>query len=300
MLDTREIIPSKDVREYMKKQGRALTDFEKATLIYNHSSMNHEEKTKALESILKVTADEALRVQIQNRLTHDKQCLKKFYEREDDEIYVLNVFIAQEQEWTECGYYLSGELAVACGKKFKERFSVYKMKVITEEKEPEQCYSKQIAALYFTADGVMRNYYSNESIEIEMEDGDGRGRFEYAYIDISHPFKNGDVVKVIHNEPPEDKIGIVECCKELEEKDIHEQRCKYCDYGDVSLRVATMQADARFGHEHIPIVDIEYATLEEEDLRKPVFDCASDLLKGCGGLSDLQYVCEEYRRMNRL
>lgn len=35
MIDIAEMIPSKDVREYMEKQERVLTDFEKAILVYN-------------------------------------------------------------------------------------------------------------------------------------------------------------------------------------------------------------------------------------------------------------------------
>ena len=31
----RELIPSKDVREYMEKKGKKLSDFERATLAYN-------------------------------------------------------------------------------------------------------------------------------------------------------------------------------------------------------------------------------------------------------------------------
>ena len=44
MVEMKDLIPSKDVRWYLERQGRVLTDFEKATLVYNHSGMNHEEK----------------------------------------------------------------------------------------------------------------------------------------------------------------------------------------------------------------------------------------------------------------
>lgn len=301
MLDMKELVPSKDVREYMEKQGCVLTDFEKATLVYNHSGMSHMEKRTALECILKETTDDGVRVQIQNRLTYDRQCLKKFYEKGKNEIYVLNVFSSETQEWTECGYYVSGEIAVASGKKIKERFSVYKTKVFTEEKEPEECFSKQIAALYFNAGGILCNYFSNEIPEIESEGNNDRMHFEHAYIDIPHPFKNGDLVKVLYNESLKDGICIVECCKEeSDDENICKQRCMYCDYSDVSLRIATMSENAQFGHEHVPVPNIEYATVEDSDLRKSIVDCATDLLKGCGGLSDLQYACEAYREINKL
>lgn len=301
MLDMKELIPSKDVWDYMQKSGRVLTDFEKATLIYNHSGMSHEEKVKALKCIQKMTTDDNLREQIQKRLTYDSQCLKKFFEKENDEIYVLKVFVTAEQEWTECGYYISGELAVASGKKFSERFSVYKTKLLTEEKEPDECYSKQIAALYFTANGAMHNYYSNEVTSTESEFESNRGNFENAYIDIPHPFKNGDLVKVRYNELKEGEIYIVECCPEKsEDENIQNQRYRFNDYGDVSLRVATMDADAKFGHKHVKIVDIEFATLKDDDPKKTVLECAADLVNGCGSLSDFQFACEEYCRKTKM
>lgn len=56
-----ELIPSKTVRDYMKQQGRILTDFEKATLIYNHSGMDYEEKTEHLKELLESTENPELK-----------------------------------------------------------------------------------------------------------------------------------------------------------------------------------------------------------------------------------------------
>ena len=114
------------MRCYLERQGRVLTDFEKATLVYNHSGMNHEEKEKALIDILKMTEDFELQDQIRDRLTRDQFSIAKFYESTEDEIYELSVFSAEDQEWSDCGSFLSGELAVCCGKKFKECFMVDK------------------------------------------------------------------------------------------------------------------------------------------------------------------------------
>ena len=79
MVEMKDLIPSKDVRWYLERQGRVLTDFEKATLVYNHSGMDHEEKEKALVDILKMTEDFELQDQIRDRLTHDQFCIAKFY-----------------------------------------------------------------------------------------------------------------------------------------------------------------------------------------------------------------------------
>lgn len=298
MLDIRELIPSKDVVEYMNKQGRILTDSEKATLVYNHSGMGYDKKIKNLEIILEETKDEELKEQIVRRLAYDRCCLQKFYEREKDEIYILDVFIKDEQKWEECGYYASGKVAVACGKKFKESFSVYKTKLIMEEKEPDECCSKKTAALYFNAGGDMRDFYSTETeAYIEPE----KVSFEYAYIDIPHPFKNGELVKIINNKLRENEIYIVECNKdEVADENIRKQKLTFYDYSDASLRLAAMNSEAEFWHEHAKIADIEFATLEEDNLKKQVLECAADLVRGCGGLSDFQFACEEYCRKNAM
>ena len=45
----RELIPSKDVREYMEKKGKRLTDFEKATLAYNYPDTSIGERLEMLK-----------------------------------------------------------------------------------------------------------------------------------------------------------------------------------------------------------------------------------------------------------
>ena len=299
MVEMKDLIPSKDVRWYLERQGRVLTDFEKATLVYNHSGMNHEEKEKALVDILKMIKDFELQDQIRDRLTHDQFCIAKFYESTEDEIYELSVFSAEDQEWSDCGSFLSGELAVCCGKKFKECFMVDKIKLILEEKEPEECDSECIASLCFTADGKISSYYSNE-IKGDSTLGDGSdNRFENAYIEIPHPFKNGDLVRILNGNPQEQNIGIVECLREPEEKHSRQQRYCHYDYSDASLRIAIMSEDAKFGHEHVQITNIEFAALEEDDPRKQLLECAGSLVRGEGGLGDFQFLCNEYCRKRK-
>ena len=59
-----ELVPSKDVREYLLEKGRVFTDFERATLIYNHSGMCYEEKLLKLKELMEITNDAGLKKQI--------------------------------------------------------------------------------------------------------------------------------------------------------------------------------------------------------------------------------------------
>ena len=82
MIDYAELIPSKDVREHMEKKGRVLTDFEKATLIYNHSGMSYFKKAIQLKELMELTKDSNLKEEIQERISYDERCLNKFYEND--------------------------------------------------------------------------------------------------------------------------------------------------------------------------------------------------------------------------
>ena len=64
MIDYAELIPSKDVRAYMEKRGRVLTDFEKAALIYNHSEMSYSKKATQLKELMELTEDSNLKEEI--------------------------------------------------------------------------------------------------------------------------------------------------------------------------------------------------------------------------------------------
>ncbi len=294
MLDIAELIPSKDVREYMEEKGRAFTDYEEATLIYNHSGMSFSEKAVHLKELMDITTNEYLKEEIQERLSYDERCLSRFYENNGTCIYELRVCDTEAKEACGQGYYASARIAVACGKKFRENFSVHKVRPVTEEKEPEDCCSDCIATVCFDNQGQVQGYYS---LEVEWTAGKSefdRERFENAYIEIPHPFHNGDFVRAKNNDWLADEVCIVECSNDKVDEGDTEQLYAYRDYGDDSLRVAYIYASARFGHEHVKIVDLEYATPDEADEKYGLLCCAQALMSGKGGLSDLQFLCDEY------
>lgn len=195
-----ELIPSKDVREHMVKTRHVLTDFEKATLIYNHSEMSFSQKTARLKELMELTKDSNLRKEIQDRLSYDELCFSRFYENNGAYIYELQVYDPEDQGSCEQGYYMSGELAVTCGKKFQENFSVHKIVLLTEEKEAEDCHSDYIATVCFDNQGKVRGYYSSEVEWTAKKSEMDRERFENAFIKIPHPFKNGDFIRVKNND----------------------------------------------------------------------------------------------------
>ena len=120
-------------------------------------------------------------------------------------------------------------------------------------------------------------------------------RFENAFVEIPHPFRNGDFVKVLHNHALKNEVCIVECIGEDGEYSACGQRSFiHRDYSDASLRVAYIYGAARFGHAHPEIVDIVWAAPDEDDPKYRLLNCARDLMRGKGGLSDFQLECEAY------
>ena len=286
-----ELIPSKDVRAYMQEKGRVLTDFEKATLIYNHSGMNFTEKAVRLKEILEQTEDSNLREEIQDRLSYDDLCISRFYENDGGYIYELQVYDPEDDTSYEQGYFASGNVAVVYGRKFKENFSINKIRLLTEDEELDDCRVDTVASLYFDNKGQVRGYYNSEVEWTAKKAELDWGRFENAYIKIPHPFRNGSFVRAKNNGRLEDEVCIVECHNDELEKPKHE----YCDYDGTSLRVAYIYGPARFGHEHVSVVDLEFATPDEADPKYALLYCAQSLALGQGGLNDFQFICDEYK-----
>ena len=118
----RELIPSKDVRNYLQKLGRKFNDFESATLIYN-SDWSLKEKHQALAEILENTKDEVLRGQIKDRIERDKEYITKIKSMPGKLIIKLEVWEAMDSEYQFAGYFETFALAegytFGCGRKCK-------------------------------------------------------------------------------------------------------------------------------------------------------------------------------------
>lgn len=292
-----ELIPSKAVREYMEQQGCVLTDFEKATLIYNHSGMDYAEKRERLKELLDSTENEKLKEQIQERFTYDERCCKCFYDKAEDEIYKLVVFLSEDKEYLDAGYFISGELAVRCGINFQEEsFYVEKIKMLMEDLELEEVelFPPSIATRYFKGDGRLEDYDSSEEPWTYGEEL-GENRFENAYLEIPFSFQDGDFVTIKNHRFLKDKICIVE-----RSRNIKEYKCsEWDDYSDATMNVAYIYGDAEFGSASPNPVDVDYAELNGDEPENKLLECASLLLKGDARLGDFQVACEEYCRKKK-
>lgn len=180
----RELIPSKDVRNYLQKIGREFNDLERATIICN-SDWNLNKKHQALTEILENTKDEVLRGQIQDRIERDKEFIKKIKSMSGKLIIKLEVWEAVDREYQFAGYFetfASAEsYASGCGRKCKiEVFELEKAVAWNEDNwgEPE------IAYVLYDEQGEITYYWTETCTE--TKDLECKNSFENAYVHIEH------------------------------------------------------------------------------------------------------------------
>ena len=298
----RELIPSKDVREYMEKKGKKLTDFERATLAYNYPDTSIGERLEMLKEIMDTTQDQKLAGQIQERIEYHKKCVKEFYENKKGMVYVLETY--EEDDWRPADwcYFASGELAYASGKRLGECFSIAKYRIFEEEVDMEEDEHYSVSDLHYDEKGDLWNCSSDEvAWEGELDKYD-KGRFEDAYVDLPYPFRTGDLVREVGS----DEIGVAQSERTEEEYELHRKRMEetrqegyFNSYDDASIPVEYPDENGNFGHSHVLIANIEYAVPDENDPKREVLEYASLMLKEKGYIQTFQMVCKELQRNAR-
>lgn len=283
-----KLIPSKDMRKHLAELGREFSDFEKATFIYNQPESSLDEREAALKTLAHSTQDERLALQINENLHDSSQRLETFIRREDGFIYLL-----MDTEYAENGYFASYALAKKHGLETQQPFSVAKARLISTEAQAAALRDKDsdyalvkwsYGEVFHDAGGNILSFWDDELDESPFKDisPEDRLRFELAYIDIPHPFRRGDIVRLVGS----DKVGIImEPRSEAEYQKEQERLSKLkiqglTDYSDCSVTVNFIAADGVFYHEHIMPIYLEYGELRDDTPYKMVLECAKDLLLG--------------------
>ena len=295
----RELIPSKDVREYMEKKGKKLTDFERATLAYNYPGLSIGGRLELLKEIMDTTQDQKLLGQIRERIAYHKKCVEKFYENKKGMMYVLETY--DEDDWRPADwcYFASGELAYASGKKLGECFSIAKYRIFEKEIDMEEDGHYSVSNLHYDEKGDLWNCSSDEVAWEGELDEDDEERFEDAYVDLPYPFRTGDLVREVGS----DEIGVVQSERTDEEYELFRTKAEkmrqegyFNSYGDASIPIEYPDENGNFGHSHVLVANIEYAVPDENDPKREVLEYASLMLKKRCYIQEFQMVCEELQR----
>ena len=217
-----DLIPSKDVREYIKKTGREFTDFEKAAIIYK-LCLPYATKSKELQKIADNTKDDTLRNQISGYLKYNEESYQYFKEKTDGFVYAVQVHTSSPYSDTTHidGYFANSELAYAHGKKQGCEFDILKYIVIRhdyreliksshlfDDRDVDKFLDKYdknypSAEYKFDKNGNIKDFSSVEApsdYEHHMIDMRDSSRIENAYVEMPNPFDKGDIVKLTTND----------------------------------------------------------------------------------------------------
>lgn len=305
------LIPSKDVRDYVKEVNWTFTDAQKAALLV-HGNLPLKEQYSHLQALQNSTADPKLQEQIKEYLNRADRELRAFKENSDkNHIYILKVE-EEDISYTRMlpsGYFFDWEMACEYGRKEKLPFYIEKHLVGDVKNlgnyEDAEYYDYEIACLVFNKDGEADYFDSGEiSYDKENEETDFYESFQTAFYEVPNPFEKGDIVKITGTE----EYGIVDTSQKRWKESlaryetpewIQMRKTGAVDYTDVQIRVEFLNDDGTFSHRHINPIYLERYQIKEDwqngSPRDKLLMYAGLVHQGEGSLDDLYFFTMDYR-----
>ena len=275
----KEVVPSQEMQDYLKKIGHRFTDREYATLIW-HCGLRLSGKHDALSRLAEVTEDEILRRQIMERVDYDKKALNRYLEDREGYVYALNIQkpeILPEDNIT--GYYSDAVLAVEEGKACGYPFEVRKHQIIRagvpviparayygDRSHPRLPNHEGVSQASYDQDGNLMYFNSYELPEAEDDAVyEGRSdRFELAYVSMPNPFEAGDQVRLVrkHGNIDEDigpgtVLSTQDDWKHVDRIARMDGNTGCIDWFDASVKVM-FGTDPLLDHDHISPIYLEH------------------------------------------
>lgn len=303
------LIPSGYVRNYIKESGWAFTDREKASLLC-HADIPWRERCQRMKDLQQRTHDGELKREISAYLDKAGMEYAAFKENGSrSHIYILKIREeggSWDGEYLARGYFFDWKTAYGYGKKEDAPFEIEKhlaegKKDLIESEDMETC-GYTVAYLYFNEKGD-EQYFG--SLEMENDAGDDfYENFRTAFYKVPNPFERGDIVRRVQTE----EYGIVEVSQKWwKEKMIKFQSSEYrqrVDYSDVQIRVAFLNKDGTFSHDHINPIDLEWYCPEQKAgsarddllLEAGAMYRNDDTAASLASLDELYYFTMKYRK----
>lgn len=270
-----ELIPSQYMRSLFEDLGFELTDFNKATLIWNNELHDRNEKIAALETLQGLTTDGILKQQIKERLEYEDNMFKTMIKNSDGK-YIFAVL--DEDEYC-CGFFSEYEMAHKYGiehaHKYEEKtFKIEKQFIIREERDlmVRECgrtnwniissgktietikyEGDPVSGISYLADGNIKHIWSNEMSE-EAEsivDPYRTDRFEHQFFRIPFEGTIGWTVRDI----TDGTIGVL--MQDTKGWQKYMDRSFYRDYSDIQVEVVFLTPQGCWSHEHINPIYLE-------------------------------------------
>lgn len=301
------MIPSKDVRQHIIDTGYTFNDWQKAALLYHNSESSLKERHARLCVLKDQTDDTILHEQIESYLEQEESAMQMFRENNNkDHVYILTY---EKEGFKEVLYFFDWKIAHDCGMKRKVPFTIEKHLVnahLIYEETDDICYEDaKRSCMEFDSQGNAELFMSFEYHYKLADDND----FQNMYFEIPHPFKNGDIVKLVGSEVLEDR-GIIEYSEEHWRSVMEKYRNGILplDSSDVQMRVVCLNDDGEFAHSHIYIPFLEryepkglYIAddASAEEIADSLLLTVRAIYRGEGSLEDLNILGSRYRNINK-
>lgn len=183
------LIPSNDLRDYLKEINHTFNGFEKATLIFQNRFLNKDQKHEELKRISQTTSNQELKKQILESLQYENQFYKDFFENSEEKyIYTVQRNLEVFARFRYCQEALD----------FMKSFDFNKIKSLEICKYQKQGFISEnenrcIAAVSINLNGeIERILYDQNAKENRWFNTDC---FEVHYVYIPSYFHRGDVVR---------------------------------------------------------------------------------------------------------
>lgn len=215
----------------MEENNVVLSDWDRATLIYNAPDMSYDDKVLALSEVRKQTEDQQLQIQIKERLERDARFYEEYKKCNGNAYYKLSRFY--EEGWKNVDIYLSFEKAYEDGKKSGVKFQIEKELFTCKEQAGDT--DGVFGAVEFNELGYVHKilwlYARNEKTDFEQNET--KKRFESRYVDLPLLYRQGDIVHIVGTK----LIGIVDELKDDAEEEKYRNFARKGDYSDFQVTV---------------------------------------------------------------
>lgn len=295
------LIPSKDVKAYIKEKGVEFSLQEEATLVYL-SRLDYDVKINFLKKIAENCADDnKLKKEIDARITYMNSLKNKFLAQEEKVIYTVAMHYNSDSDYNweteslvfskleDAKNYLKQEIQDDA---FLEEAPT-KLKIIKKyvDTNPEE----YIYAIFDT-DFNLKDI-NTVCVKSFGEEDDSKD-FTYSFVEIPHPFRRGDLVKDINT----NKVYIVTYPKDDVDykEDIERNKQLTLDAFDIGLYVEKLDKN-RFNEYYIIPTQLEFIDLHEienmDEAEKDYLNSISRLLKGEESLEAFSLAQKDYLRI---
>ena len=316
-----EYIGSKYTKSRYEDVGFKLKDSNKATIIWNKSTLLYEDKISALNQLAKKTLDIRLKKQIKERVNYEEMILTRFKEDHDRTV----VYMVKDYK-DACSYGLFSRFATALmqakriAKDDDADMLIEKYMVVTEDSIPveknvgrlnpnlfpdlkeefEEYCGNPVASMHLNSKGELISLWSDELPEEDKKvDTYDTKRFEFQFFSVPYIHHKGLPVKnVVTGE-----YAILETSKE--EWDGFLERVKnglYVDYSDIVHTVYCLTEKGYWRHEHWNPLEMETEMPFSSDFTNKkawamvrALDAMSDYMSGYTQEAQVQIVLRTTR-----